>query len=403
MNNQKIKQKVYTTLAKLLITIMVFGLFTIQLPLPAAFATENEDITATSSEALGVNGDEGELVNDLGISVAGLSIQPMLVGTVSNANVTDKIEFTATLSNSSGKEIATGSDPNFKPYYWSIFYFQINWETVDSNLGFEDGDYFTFTVPEIFSEVGTVNMMSDEDIWGVITFGTATDSNGSVTATATFSDKINSQTALSGSIQLSAIYKSRIKGEPVEWVFDFSGGCIYEYTGTNSTEPNPNYDMTKPKLKRGEIVGEESGKYLWTICLNQEMKAWTGPVTVTDTIGDGHKLTKYLLINSINQNNGSYGVDNTPYFQIYEYDWNKMRDDYNDLFGDDSNHSGDTVSHDKYANGYVYQRYKTATDSNGNVSYIFPTAWLQPTCILRCVVHTSLEADIYTGSHTQAT
>lgn len=41
MNNQKVKQKICTTLAKILIAIMVFGLFTTQLPLPTAFATEN--------------------------------------------------------------------------------------------------------------------------------------------------------------------------------------------------------------------------------------------------------------------------------------------------------------------------------------------------------------------------
>jgi len=328
---------------------------------------ENEDASGEDTgEALSEEEAAALLLADLRDTVTRMLSAAVttldLVQTLAGGNITEHIELSGgTLTTTSGTEVKNEGTVTCP---WG-YTFKAKWS---SSKTIEAGDYFIFSVPAIFGKItNTIDIIgSDGTVWGTVTFK-ADDSNSDVSiATATFNSNVEDQTTLSGTITLTAQYLTLSEGEPLTWTFGIDS-YEYEYNLTSAIEKKTMKDITADLFKSGEYAG--NGLYKWSVFLNESKADWgTDTVTVTDTIGIGHKLTTYSGSPSINSARGYYGLDDstTMYFRIWVVDWDKMRDDYNEAYGENGTKSIATTPcvYPASSTGYtVYDFYKDTSSS----------------------------------------
>jgi len=248
-------------------------------------------------------------------------------------DVTAHINFTGgELTNSSGI-INEGDGIIFK---YDTYTFSIGWDVNFASLGTTliAGDYFTFQAPkELFAN----RSLDIKDSFGVLmaTLTIDADGNGKVI----FNSNVNGLTNLFGELSLGASYSQTSTGVSVDWKFMFEN--TYQYQGTSEGSTNPSGMITEDNRKHGWQVSSDSRYMSWTARLNLKEEAWTGKVMVEDTLGSDHKMATifdrntalygYYGLTDYGTAN-AHGSDKTQYyFGIFVIDWDKMREDYNDI------------------------------------------------------------------------
>jgi len=254
-----------------------------------------------------------------------------LVQTLGN-DVTPNIMFSGgTLTTSSGDAVINGGTVTAN---WG-YKFTVNWA---ASGVINDGDSFSFSVPAIFGQTPITIKGSDTTDWGTITFAADPSDPSVCIATAIFNSNAVGKSPLSGSITLTAAYTATIDKDGTYVTWTFALGSIYSdtYTLTAIVKPSTMTDETADLSKNGGI-DSSIGDYRWTVFLNERNKDWgTGTITVTDTIGIGHKLTAYYNGGvPVNMASGYYGLGSSSktYFRIWVVNWDAMRADYNVLYG----------------------------------------------------------------------
>ena len=264
----------------------------------------------------------------------GVSTRTVSTGT--GDDVTNHIIFTNGQLSSSSGTIDQGDDIIFN---YDTYTFSIDWAVNFTSLGTTliAGDYFTFRAPKDLFANKTLDVKNSSGTV-MATLTTDADGNGKVT----FNSEVENLSNINGNITLGARYEQNSAGVIVDWKFEFNG--IYEYQGTSGGRELPAGTVADDNRKQGWQVGSDSRYMSWTTRINIQEDAWTGRVKIEDTLGSDHKmatiwtmdtrlygyygLTDYGTVNAHGANN-SYRSQ--YYLGIAVIDWDKMRDDYNEL------------------------------------------------------------------------
>jgi len=283
-----------------------------------------------------------------------------------SVDITDYIIFTnGELTSSSG--IINEGDTDIVFGYWASYTFGTDW-SVDfaalaaDGITLEAGDYFTFTVPDIFGPQ-TFTLGDASGVWATVEIDA--DGNGKVT----FASAVEGKQDLSGSLELKATYKESTKDIPVEWTFEF-GNDTFEYTGqSGGGDPiGNNHHYVKDAAKFS--IGKSGDYYGWQAFINMMGDDWTGEVTIEDTLGPYHKMAP-CQDSSASQER--YGVDGIDYLSIGVIDWEQMREDYNSFVQYSKSISSEILWYRKPANSTIWKQssYRTADEiTSGYTSFM---------------------------------
>lgn len=269
--------------------------------------------------------EEEEIEEELEVPERLLNI-PMLNDIENPVDIGEYIEFYGQKLQYSSSIMEQDGDI-FKYGYYT---FSISWKTIDPTMTFNEGDYFTFEVPGEFGNLIFNLIAADGSSWGKVVI----DADGY--GTVTFNQEVTDLQDLKGLISLSGSYWETKANELVEWSFIF--GEEYTYTGVSegtNTSSNSVYKLNNSKSG----WTNNDGTYVWCIYLNEKQEEWSGEITLTDTLGSGHKMTTYR--GSLTETGGYYGKtnyhtanslsDGEYFFEISNIDWNLMRKHYNEI------------------------------------------------------------------------
>ena len=206
------------------------------------------------------------------------------------------------------------------------YQFTINWEAKTPSQKFNEGDYFTFTVPDAFG-VQSFDLKSPAGVvWATVEI--AADGSGKIT----LNDKAAGQQNLKGNLVLTCTYKEIIGGEQVDWTFSFEKDYLYSGESIPYVAKNPEADISDSHtIKTGYKHSSIDNLYVWQISANRTEENWQDEVTITDTLGANQKMSQLDSGSHVGTNSTS-GVSAYD-FSIYLIDWNQIRTDYNDLYG----------------------------------------------------------------------
>gem|GEM_PF-996834 len=262
-------------------------------------------------------------------------------GARTGTDITGYIKFSnGQLSNASGTLSEDSENNNF---YYGLHTFTVNWEAdlqaISEALGHSLAacDCFTFTLPgDVFKSI-SFNITVGNTVWATV----EVDAYGN--GTVTFTSEVATMSQVSGTLEFSKYYTETIANKPVDWDFTF-GEKTYHYEGTSAGQVVGNSVYEKENIKSASAIVDGS-IYGWTPILNIGEESWSNSVTITDTLGDYHKMRTYYNP-SLSTHYGYYGKDNHKtanyyglgsgananyYFSIAVIDWTQMRNDYNKL------------------------------------------------------------------------
>jgi len=182
---------------------------------------------------------------------------------------------------------------------------------------------------------------SDNNIWANIIFASSDNPDGTRTAKVVFNENVNGRTDLTGTINIDITYNEPFNG-PILWEFILAG-TVNRYAGNSTYTPssgNPTshtlISQTQDQVRKSGAYSQTHHAYNWVIRINERGDDWRGRVRITDSFGLGHALRPWVSSISNSSRAFYFGFDNVPndnrmYFQIYIYDYNAMRRDYNEL------------------------------------------------------------------------
>ena len=258
-------------------------------------------------------------------------------------NVTNQVDFQNISLSRNGVIIPTNAtDVDFSQ--GARFTFSIDWVMTNPNTQLQDGDYFEFFIPSKFARAipnGMYKRGSDNNIWAKVNFSTTYNPDGSRTATVVFNENVVGMSNLSGTINIDITYSDHING-PIVWEFVLAG-VAHRYEGNSTYVPPSNNPLSNTLISQTQDQVRKTGSYSqthnaygWTLRVNERGDDWNGRVTISDSFGLGHTLRPWVSNVSVANQIFYFGFDNVPgdnnlYFQIYIYDYNAMRQDYNEL------------------------------------------------------------------------
>ncbi len=223
----------------------------------------------------------------------------------------------------------------------SEYSFDISWEAANGQ-SYQDGDYFTFTVPKEFGNM-TLHALAADGKTELAEITIDEDGNGRVV----FTSAIEGLNEIHGTISFRGQYWEQDPGEPVKWIFEFSDTITYEGTSAGYV-PGTEWKIPTGLSKYGHYY---ENAYYWCIDLHLEADQLidTDTVTVTDTFGGGYtidmlenhdietcNLTHNGICDWLDENSTFHryysadteGYNEHGYFDIYAIDWDTLRDDY---------------------------------------------------------------------------
>ena len=226
-------------------------------------------------------------------------------------DVSEDVIWTKVKLTVNGNEISPGSEIAFIAS--NAYQFSASW-AMNNDRFYQEGDYFTFTVPKAFGNTKT-RVIGPIDGEQVLIAWMEIDENGN--GTFTFTNEVEGAIRLKGTLTLDAAYTEQQNGQEVKWIFNLSENAIIIYEGTSvgyNPPENPGsgeiIDIIKNipsgTYKTGYYSENNSNGY-WTIQLNltdEQIDMLTnngshGEIIISDTFGEGYVLdpVEHLEIN----------------------------------------------------------------------------------------------------------